>query len=435
MSIYTNMGEVSEPGAVEALLDELVRRHQGWLEASKRFAPYVAPGFSPFVLFAPGETMLSALIAHLLDPKGSHTQGDLFLRLFLEHLGYVDREAPRPDLRWPEPASRDALVTVERPARMDVFVEGHANRRGYRLAIENKLRGAEDQPRQIARYFEAIEGRAVLGDEACVVYLTVNGREPTEFSFPPNDRTPERTERLRCMTAEHLAEWLEDCRCRAKAPSVAAHVAAFRTHVVQDILGVRETEVVEIVEAITSDNEKTQAYFDAVAAQTAVRERLLERFMADLKMHLKAASLELDTSDRSGLWNAESDQGGQLLSIRPHAAGGSWAFVLEQGDKGLRFQNLTFGIKDEAGELEDRSAAVYGALRERYGSGDGLHEAYAGGDWVWWADATGNPDVFPIGSQGGGKAWAAMVDGALAKEVAAATKEVLSAADLLTESQ
>ena len=81
----------------------------------------LATGFNVFDLIEPDENKLSDVLAGLLDPKGNHGQGDLFLRLLFERLG----------LRSDAKLTKDATVQREAPMRgtrkdhrrMDVFVK------------------------------------------------------------------------------------------------------------------------------------------------------------------------------------------------------------------------------------------------------------------------------------------------------------------------
>ena len=79
----------------------------------------------------------SRFIAELLDPNGSHCQGDAFLRLFLQLLEIDD---------FP---SQQARVHCEYE-NVDIFVA--ADQRA--IIIENKVY-AGDQHRQLERYFRA----------------------------------------------------------------------------------------------------------------------------------------------------------------------------------------------------------------------------------------------------------------------------------------
>jgi hypothetical protein len=72
-----------------------------------------APSFSPFAYLRRDELAISRIIADLLDPRGTHSQGVLFLRLFLESSGLHNLEA-----------SQSAQVRTETPAagrRIDIM--------------------------------------------------------------------------------------------------------------------------------------------------------------------------------------------------------------------------------------------------------------------------------------------------------------------------
>ena len=415
---------------VERLLDELAERRRAWLAAAERFGPSVAPGFSPFALFAPGETTLSALIAHLLDPKGSHAQGDLFLRLLLEHLAHLDREVSSPDLEWPETASRDAVVTVERPARMDVFVEGHADGRGYRLAIENKLRGAGDRSRQIAGYFEAIEGRAAPGDAACVVYLSIDREEPTEFSFPKDQRAG-REERLRCMNAEHFAEWLEDCRARARSPAVAAHAAAFRTYVQTNLLAAKDIEMDEIVDMIAGKPDRTEAFIRSLGAEDAVRKRLLAKFKGDLERTLERHDLMLShwTLDPFGELPKKRGEWSRFDIARTQQHG---AMTVSVEFAHSKLRTGVWGVRVATMPLN--AGALHEAMVKRFLKGWDDAPGRGGPEdaWLWWrpfADTYNEPLPLPPDWWHAPKVWGMMADGRLAERIVRTAKEAFDVAN------
>jgi hypothetical protein len=59
-----------------------------------------ATGFNVFDFIDPDENKLSDVLAWLLDPKGSHGQGDVFLPQLFEHLGFGVARNQRPNSRW-----------------------------------------------------------------------------------------------------------------------------------------------------------------------------------------------------------------------------------------------------------------------------------------------------------------------------------------------
>lgn len=84
------------------------------------------------------EPQHSCILGDLLNPIGSHHQGDLFLKLFFEVL---DIEYSKNDL-W--------FVTVEKE-RFDIRIASKNFKKI--IIIENKSNWADDQPNQLYRYW------------------------------------------------------------------------------------------------------------------------------------------------------------------------------------------------------------------------------------------------------------------------------------------
>lgn len=127
------------------------------------------------------ENFHSDFIATLLDPKGKHGQGAIFLRCFFECLKglHPNPNLPEPDDQWT--VEREKLECVHsgdlegRIGRTDISLE----RDKFRLIIENKI-DASDQPSQIARYAKCAEER---GFDWALLYLTIHGERPANHSM------------------------------------------------------------------------------------------------------------------------------------------------------------------------------------------------------------------------------------------------------------
>ena len=94
--------------------------------------------FNILRLFPIGETMHSKLLKLLLDPKGEHGQGNLFLLLFLESIGIK------------EPSQGIWKVTTEE-SNIDLLIK--RDDPPSIIIIENKSNWARDQPNQLYRYW------------------------------------------------------------------------------------------------------------------------------------------------------------------------------------------------------------------------------------------------------------------------------------------
>jgi hypothetical protein len=120
-------------------------------------------------------------LANLLNPNGTHGQGDLFLRLFLTRL--AARKVPVPLLKT---EARWVVLTeqVTEFGNFDIHLRSHRLR--CQIVIENKI-GAVDQRDQLARYWKQMQRERSQFDCQQLVYLTPQPREPvwTLEPLPP----------------------------------------------------------------------------------------------------------------------------------------------------------------------------------------------------------------------------------------------------------
>jgi hypothetical protein len=120
------------------------------------------------------EVIMCRVLADLLDPKGAHGRGSLYLRLFWETIA-SPKLPGRPALDIEHTRVTTEYVIGEN-RRIDIALEDG----NVFVPIEVKI-GAGDQPEQLADYFAF--ARAKNGDiHIPVLYLTVDGHEPADFS-------------------------------------------------------------------------------------------------------------------------------------------------------------------------------------------------------------------------------------------------------------
>ena len=183
----------------------------------------------------------SAFIAELLNPHGSHSQRTLFLKLFLgkllkklqkEQKAQEELEELQKKLEQIQEKNEFDNFEVEVETskenkqgetlgRIDILIESHGIESGdVCIVIENKIY-AEDQPRQLGRYYEyALDTRKKRG----IIYLTLYGDEPGEFTLYGGDpsefygeskiplcrKLPEDT--VVCLSyREFIVTWVDDC--------------------------------------------------------------------------------------------------------------------------------------------------------------------------------------------------------------------------------
>lgn len=180
----------------------------------------LATRFNVFHLIEPDENKLSDLLADLLDPEGSHGQGEQFLRLFFEKLRLCDAQ----DLRRIATVRREAAThsIIKHRRRIDILIEA-----GALVAIENKVDSLE-QPDQVKDYLEHLRqcarGRS---NQTALVYLTPNGRKPSSLAETMVDELTA-TGALHCWSyPKELSTWLKACRQTCEAERIRCFLSDF----------------------------------------------------------------------------------------------------------------------------------------------------------------------------------------------------------------
>ena len=146
----------------------------------------------------------SALIANLLDPKGSHGCGDAFLRAFFE-IALKGTAYPFENCTLPHSYTEyyTGPIAGDTGGRIDILVKSSH----YGLIIENKIY-AGDQDKQLTRYDNY--GKETFGaDGYLLVYLTLYGYDASKESTAT--KSAEEVGYLRLSYAEDILRWLEQC--------------------------------------------------------------------------------------------------------------------------------------------------------------------------------------------------------------------------------
>lgn len=138
----------------------------------------------------------SALIAELLNPHGSHGLGNLLLNdfinlLHIKNFNFNTDEPVRVDIeKWL------GYKTDTSGGYIDILLTDKFNNK---IIIENKI-NAGDQKNQLLRYHD-------FDKRAIIVYLTLEGKKPTEFS---TGNTLGILDNLNCISySKDIIQWLE----------------------------------------------------------------------------------------------------------------------------------------------------------------------------------------------------------------------------------
>ena len=210
------------------------RRAQAVLDRKQAvFDRRVAPRFSVFLGprradddFKEREIDLSRAFGGLLDPAGTHGQGDVFLRLFLCEI----RRSLDDDLRggFPCTDTRGCGVHLEystdEERKIDIVLEMPDNRW---IGIENKP-WAKEQKDQIGHYYEYLRSRTKA---AWVLYLSGNGNDPETLPKKGKERCLTMPYRTRDGKPPSLENWIRRCRKQCEAERVRWFLKDFLEYV------------------------------------------------------------------------------------------------------------------------------------------------------------------------------------------------------------
>ncbi|MDM1363194.1 PD-(D/E)XK nuclease family protein [Myroides marinus] len=182
------------------------------------------------------ENKVSEIIGFLLDPKGVHDQGsvylDLFFKQFVSKIKFTDREA--------------VTVILEDRTFEDRRIDIVLSYKNYQkvIGIENKINlYTKDQKNQVADYMrfleEIVKDKQVEKDSYMLFYLTPKGRELSEDSANKGEAEQWKEEgRLVCINYEdHIIPFLEDCIKETSNERVRYFITDFRKQLIENYMG------------------------------------------------------------------------------------------------------------------------------------------------------------------------------------------------------
>ncbi|MDR3266147.1 MAG: PD-(D/E)XK nuclease family protein [Tannerella sp.] len=142
----------------------------------------------------------SAFIAELLNPKGSHGQGTIFLELFVKqkHLNCDFLDIANAKVTAEENIGKK---TETEGGRIDILITDN----NTCIAIENKIY-AGDQENQLVRYANYCKKY----NPSQLLYLTLEGKDASDDSA--QDKNGDTAKYIRISYEDDIIKWLETCR-------------------------------------------------------------------------------------------------------------------------------------------------------------------------------------------------------------------------------
>ena len=150
------------------------------------------------------EVRHSAMLANLLNPKGPHRQG----AVFLEH--FLNLEPRLADSSSYGKLDDFQVITEAATNANDGRIDIRLKKEGYAcIIIENKI-DAEDGDGQLNKYYRDAKAEGFTDKQIKLIYLTLYGEPPSENSLAGQELLD--INRVICISYEsHITKWLEDC--------------------------------------------------------------------------------------------------------------------------------------------------------------------------------------------------------------------------------
>lgn len=274
---------------VRELLAAVRFRTDSLAEAKRRYAELIAPDFHLMDHLRNDEGATSKYLALLLDSKGSHAQGDLFLTKFIDCLGA--------SASWVNPRELIGVIIekqIRDLRRIDIYL---VFKQGV-VGIENKP-WAGDQLRQLSDYADFLQSEA-QGEKPLnwlLVYLC--NEEPSGHSID-SSKLQMLTESGNFVRLDfyQVAVWLEECARFTQASNVRIFVEELATYIRRAINGEREvTELEEIKDLILDKDSYVESAFQVAASLSHLKDHLLTEFKHGLESEMRAAGLALVWDD------------------------------------------------------------------------------------------------------------------------------------------
>lgn len=387
---------------VKDLLRETTIRLEVIGESERRFSRQLAPRFKMFEQFSVDELALSRCIALLLDPNGSHGQGDLYLSAFIDALNI---EA---DLYSVDTAKISTEVVIDDKRRIDLLIEVG----NWLIGIENKP-WAHYQSNQLGDYANWLESRS--SDRNFVLVCLANDQPADEAIDTDHLSRLEEGGNFRRLTFHKLEKFFSSMAKLACALQVRVFVEELSNFIRQRINGIADmTEIDEIKQLLDKDSRNMEAMLAIANAWPRIRQDRLEKFKKDLEQEWKAlvpgrSAAKVHWSPRMDSQSGEAWFGFSIMEDQ--------VFIpcFDFANPGLR--GLYWGVGTIEGKIKSEEGTAAEVLRELMDQGfsaKGQQNPW----WAWYLEAA-PLENHPRDWHRDPRPWQQMLNGQLAAEFAA----------------
>jgi len=242
--------------------------------------------FNIFEILRLKELSHSKILAALLDPRGSHSKGDLFLKLFFEKF-------------LPKGVTNDfSKCNVYKEyyigdlGQIDIYIDCQ----NFGVVIENKINDAGDQSEQLIRYDKFLKKRYT--ETSYLFYLTKYGEKASE-------QASKDVEYKTLSYKDDIQKWLERCKEESVDNSILNGTLTQYILSIRQITGQPRSEEMckKIVDTAIQNPDNVKAAFAIAANVDAIKRKIvLEHFVPAMEKLAQKHNLELEVSNYDCVW-------------------------------------------------------------------------------------------------------------------------------------
>ena len=290
----------------------------------------------------------SRVIAEFLNPKGKHSQGSVFLKLFFKEIDCLGDIKENFDYENAKVLVEEHVGTIDEEYSEGGFIDIVVKDSKHQVVIENKIY-AGDQKGQLLRYKSKYR-------DCKLIYLTLNGKEPSEFSYKiGNEKDLKLDEIILISYGHNIKNWIEKCLEKTHSLPIIRETLKQYLHLIQKLTNQStnkkmSTEIQNLILDNYSAAEQIVKDFDNV------KHKICGSIRADIINKLKAKLIDkYDISEKgskvgdknSKIWLESKEYMGNslLFGIEPFSGNGGKGTELFYGIIDLHAKNKDFFVK------------------------------------------------------------------------------------------
>lgn len=314
---------------IELLLEKVKNFRSREAERKK----YTGEDFNIFEILGIGHLEAathSKFLGNLLNPQGSHSQGTLFLELFLDELGITTLNINN--------AKVELEKSVGEQGRLDIYITDYEN---TSIVIENKIY-AELQDRQLERYCEFLEIEKCKNKYLIFLTLSPYDRKSEENIITPIKKWTQIVKFNHISYQCEMVSWLEKCREKAvQLPLIRESLTQYiQTIKILTNMNTTHNMIDELFKFAEKDSENYNSIKEISNAFQGLRKLILRKLFTLIKSKF---------DDEFKIEEYCPETGGMCLAIytdKLERKGLKYYITTERLDYGEQF----VGFKDEKGK-------------------------------------------------------------------------------------